>query len=194
MNVFKTAVAVAAVFAATLTNAQEARYELKSAIIKCEMTTQGIKMTGTQYFDNYGQKEAALMVAETPMGKTEIKSLQFSDTTYSINMAQKIGQKVIAPEKPINYQNLTPETIEKYSIKELGEETIAGKPCKKYSVQMTQAGQTVNGEVSVWKGIVLKSTMSLGLVEILNQTAVEIQENVEIAPSTFEVPEGVVIM
>lgn len=109
-------------------------------------------------------------------------------------MAQKTGQKVIAPEKPINYLNLTPETIEKYSIKELGEETIAGKPCKKYSVQMTQAGQTVNGEVSVWKGIVLKATMSLGMVEILNQTAVEIQENAEIAPSTFEVPEGVVIM
>ena len=40
----------------------------------------------------------------------------------------------------------------------------------------------------------LKTTMSLGMVEILNQTAVEIQENAEIAPSTFEVPEGVVIM
>lgn len=183
-----------AIASISVVNAQEQRYELKSAIIKMDMVTQGIKMSAVQYFDDYGKKEAGLGEADMAGTKVQVKSLQFGDTVYSINLAQKVGQKVVLPDPPVNYTALTPEIIDKYKIKEAGEETIVGKPCKKYTLQMEQMGQIINCEVSVWKGITLRSVTKLGMIEYQNQVAIEIQENVEVEPSIFEIPEGVVIM
>ncbi len=84
--------------------------------------------------------------------------------------------------------------IIKYKIKEIGEETVAGKTCKKYSLQQEQMGQTIDCEVSVWNGIVLKTVMKMGMVEVMSQTATEIQENAEVESSKFEIPEGVTFM
>lgn len=172
----------------------DARCELKSGIIKFDAVTQGIKVETTQYFDDYGKKQAAVAVVDQGMVKTETKTLQFEDTIYQINVAMKMGQKIISPEKPINYLQLTSDVIEKYKIQEVGTETIAGRQCKRYSEQITQMGQTVNVEVWIWKGVALKSVMKLGDTEIMNQTATEVQENATIDPKEFVVPEGVTFM
>lgn len=185
--------AVVAIFSTTLANAQDARYGIKSGIIKIEATTQGMTVNSTQYFDNYGEKEFAVTSVETPMGKQETISIQKNDTIYAISMAQKIGQKQAMPEQ-INYRKITPTDIIKYKIKEIGEETVAGKTCKKYSLQQEQMGQTIDCEVSVWNGIVLKTVMKMGAVEVMSQTATEIQENAEVESSKFEIPEGVTFM
>ncbi len=172
----------------------DARCELKSGIIKYEAVTQGIKVETTSYFDDYGKKQAAVAVVDQGMVKTETKTLQFEDTIYQINVGMKMGQKVVSPEKPINYLQLTPDVIEKYKIQELGTETVAGRQCTRYSEQTSQMGQTVNVEVWVWKGIALKTVMKLGDTEIVSQTATEIQENPTIDPEMFEIPEGVTMM
>ena len=39
--------------------AQEAKYGIKSAILKKEAVTMGQKVQGVQYFDDYGRKEAS---------------------------------------------------------------------------------------------------------------------------------------
>ena len=172
----------------------DARYELKSGIVKFNATSQGNQITATQYFDDYGKKEAALSVTGTALVKTEIKTIQFGDTVYQINMAMKMGQKTTLPEKPVNYLQLTSDVREKYKVQELGEETVADKSCKKYSLEVTQMGQTVKTEVCVWKGIVLKTVLKMGDVELMTQTATEVQENAEVDPKEFEVPEGVSFM
>ena len=172
----------------------DARYELKSGIVKFNATSQGNQVTVTQYFDDYGKKEAALTETGTALVKTEIKTIQFGDTVYQINMAMKMGQKTTLPEKPINYLQLTSAVKEKYKVQELGDETVAGKSCKKYALEVTQMGQTVKTEVCVWKGLVLKSVLKLGDVEIMTQTATEVQENAEIDTKEFEIPEGVSFM
>lgn len=172
----------------------DARCELKSGIIKYEAVTQGIKVETTSYFDDYGKKQAAVAVVNQGLVQTETKTLQFEDTIYQINVGMKMGQKVVSPEKPINYLQLTPDVIEKYKIQELGTETVAGRQCTRYSEQTSQMGQTVNVEVWVWKGIGLKTVMKLGDTEIVSQTATEIQENPTIDPEMFEIPEGVTMM
>ena len=172
----------------------DARCELKSGIIKYEAVTQGIKVETTSYFDDYGKKQAAVAVVNQGLVQTETKTLQFEDTIYQINVGMKMGQKVVSPEKPINYLQLTPDVIEKYKIQELGTETVAGRQCTRYSEQTSQMGQTVNVEVWVWKGIALKTIMKLGDTEIVSQTATEIQENPTIDPEMFEIPEGVTMM
>lgn len=172
----------------------DARCELKSGIIKYEAVTQGIKVETTSYFDDYGKKQAAVAVVNQGLVQTETKTLQFEDTIYQINVGMKMGQKVVSPEKPINYLQLTSDVIEKYKIQELGTETVAGRQCTRYSEQTSQMGQTVNVEVWVWKGIALKTIMKLGDTEIVSQTATEIQENPTIDPEMFEIPEGVTMM
>ena len=186
----------------------DARYGVKSGIIKFEATVQGGQAIVTQHFDEYGKKIESLTVLEQKMAestipslqfdnntvRTEIKSMQFGDTIYIINLAQKIGQKTVSSELIVNWLNLSNEAIEKYNLKELGEETVAGKPCKKYSSEVSQMGQTVYSEIWVWKGIELKTIAKLGDIEITNKTAIEVQENVEIDPKVFEVPEGMTMM
>ena len=172
----------------------DARYELKSGIVKFNATSQGNQITATQYFDDYGKKEAALSVTGTALVKTEIKTIQFGDTVYQINMVMKMGQKTTLPGKPVNYLQLKSAIREKYKVQELGEETVAGKSCKKYSLEVSQAGQTVKTEVCVWKGLVLKTVLKMGDVELMTQTATEVQENAEVDPKEFEVPEGVSFM
>lgn len=189
----KTLLIVATLFVATLANAQDARYGIKSGIIKTSGTTQGITSTATIYFDNYGEKEASTTALETPMGKQETMQLTTKDSMFVISLTQKIGQKQALSEQ-INFLKITPVDIIKYKIKDLGEETVAGKPCKKYSIQQEQMGQTIITEVSVWNGITLKATIKLGEMEVGTQTATEIQENAEIEPSKFEIPEGVTFM
>ena len=172
----------------------DARCELKSGIIKFEAVSQGIKVETTQYFDDYGKKQAAVATMDQGEVKIEIKRLQFEDTIYQINVAMKMGQKVVSPEKPVNYLQLTPDVIEKYKIQELGTETVAGRSCTRYSEQILQMGQTFNIEVWVWKGVVLKSVMKLGDTEMENQTAIEVQENPTIDPKEFEIPADVKMM
>ena len=128
----------------------DALCELKSGIIKYEATSQGNQITVTQCFDDYGKKQSALTETGTAMVKTEVKTLQFGDTVYQINLGMKMGQKTVLPEKPINYLQLTQAVREKYKIQELGSETIAGKQCTKYSLEVTQMGQTVKTEVWVY--------------------------------------------
>ena len=169
----------------------DARYELKSGIIKFEGVARGIKGEVTQYFDDYGKKLAAVSVVGQELEKKEVKIIQFEDTIYSI--IEKIGLKRALPEKAINYLQLTPDVIEKYKIRDLGEETVAGKSCKKYSLEVTQMGQTVKTEVCVWKGIALKSVTKSG-DNVESQTAIEILENATIDPKEFEIPEGVSFM
>ena len=172
----------------------DARCELKSGIIKFEAVSQGIKVETTQYFDDYGKKQAAVATMDQGEVKIEIKRLQFEDTIYQINVAMKMGQKVVSPEKPVNYLQLTPDVIEKYKIQELGTETVAGRSCTRYSEQILQMGQTFNIEVWVWKGVVLKSVMKLGDTEMENQTAIEVQENPTIDPKEFDIPADVKMM
>lgn len=189
----KTLLIVATLFVATLANAQDARYGIKSGCIKATTTVQGITANITQYFDNYGENEVATTVIETPMGKQETKTIQTKDTIYVISLANKIGQKQALPAQ-INYRKITPADIIQYKMKELGEETVAGKTCKKYSLQQEQMGQTIESEVSVWNGIALKVVMKLGNVEMTNTSVTEIQENIEVDPSVFDIPEGITYM
>lgn len=172
----------------------DARCELKSGIIKFEAVTQGLKAESTQYFDDYGKKQASVTVVDQGLVKNETKTLQFEDTIYAINEAMKMGQKIVSPEKPINYLQLTPDVIEKYKIQELGTETVAGRQCTRYSEQISQMGQTANIEVWVWKGIPLKMVMKIGDAEITNQTATEVQEDATVDPKMFEIPADVKMM
>lgn len=193
MKTYKPLLVISFSLATTLANAQEPqRYEIKSATIQYYTITKDVKITGTQYFDNYGQLEALIAVAQTENEKTQHMIIRRCDTTYTINLSQKNGQMDVTHEETINYLKLTPNVIEKYKIVDLhSSEMIANKLCSKYTLQITQMEQSVELDVWVWKGIVLKSIMKLGDVEINIQTALNVQEDIELPPALFDIPNGV---
>lgn len=181
----------------TLLSAQEAKFEIKSAIITKEMVAMGQKVECTWYVDDYGKKEALELTMKTGgVAGVEKHIRTITDgaaSVITVDLDMKTAMRMKLPQQPINYLKLTPDVIEKYKIKEVGEETIAGKTCKKYTLEITQMGQTLQMSVWVWKGMVLKSeTASNGMV-VMIETAKEINESTTVPADKFVVPEGIKI-
>jgi len=176
-------------------SAQEARYEIKTAVITKTMDMMGQKMDAVQNIDDYGKRESVTikMPAQGLPGTfTHMRTITKGDTIISINLGLKTGMKMALPQKPVNYLDLTPETIEMYKIVEMGQEEVAGKPCKKYSMEISQMGQTANVTAWVWKGIALKTVSSLSGTTFTEETK-EVKENATIDPEEFTIPEDVTI-
>ena len=151
-------------------------YGLKSAIIRYDVSTLGIKTIVTQYIDDYGEKEVSFSTIETAWGKIKFNTLHLGDTTYVINLTHRVGQKVVGPEDVVNYLMLTPRIKEMRNVIEMPDnDVVVGKICTQYTMRTVQLEQTVQTDAWVWNGIVLKSEMKIGESKISQQLAVEIQ-------------------
>lgn len=180
----------------TALSAQEAKYELKSAAIQKETVAMGQKFESTWYIDDFGKKEsneAVFKMGGVANIEKRILTIMEDASVVNVDLGLKSATRMKLPEKPINYLQLTPEVIEKYKIKEQGEEEIAGKPCKKYSLEVSQMGQTAQVDTWVWKGLVLKSQTSGNGMVVMVETAKEIQENAVVPAEKFMIPEGITI-
>jgi hypothetical protein len=172
-----------------------ARYELKSAVIQKEITTMGQKFNATWYIDDSGKNESVDMTVKNGMAQgvdKHVRTLMRSDTAITVDMDMKVGNRMPLPEKPVNYLQLTPEIREKYKFQEAGEEEIAGKNCRKYTLEVTQMGQAFHLKTWVWKGLVLKSETSGNGMTFAIETATEVQENEAVPADAFSIPDGVV--
>ncbi len=181
---------VAGLFAATLLSAQEKVYEVKSGIITTTSDMMGQAVTQQLYFDDYGAKQ----VTVSDYGGQKMRMLREKDgSQIMVNDAEKTATKMPAfgaNSSAINWLNLTEKVVKENKIKELGEETVAGKVCKKYKYRVGMMGQFVDQTVCVYKGIVLKSESSTQMGEMV-QTATKVEEDVKIEASMFTIPEGV---
>ena len=174
--------------------AQEAKYGIKSAILKKEAVTMGQKVQGVQYFDDYGRKEASeltMKVGGVANVEKHIRTIADGDKIISIDLDMKVANKATLPAKPVNYLNLTDEVRELHKIKEVGTEEILCRKCTKYTLEVVYGGQTTYSTVWIWKGIPLKNETSSNGMVIVTEQATEIQENAEVPAMKFLVPEGV---
>ena len=130
--------------------AQEAKYGIKSAILKKEAVTMGQKVQGVQYFDDYGRKEASeltMKVGGVANVEKHIRTIADGDKIISIDLDMKVANKATLPVKPVNYLNLTDEVRELHKIKEVGTEEILGRKCTKYTLEVVYGGQTTYSTV-----------------------------------------------
>ena len=175
-----------ALFTAFSLTAQDAKYELKSAFIKKTMEMWGQKIEALQYFDDNGKIESVSFTMNMQGADVRMRTITKGDVITVINLDNKTGNTM--PDKPVNYLNLTQDVKDKYKIKELGEETIIGKPCKKYSLEMSQMGMDVSVTTWVWKGISLKTISNTSNMAMIEE-ATEIQENVAVDAANFAIPD-----
>lgn len=170
-------------FTASTLTAQESpkKYGIKSGEIKTVSEVMGKKVDSHSWFDNYG---ALARADESTMG-ISVTTILKDGKTYMVNTAAKQVQEMPMQES-INYLDLNEDIIAKYKITEVGTDTVSGKECIKYSLEVTEMGQTAKLTVSVWQGFPMKTVTSVGGID-LTVTITEITE-CEVDPSLFEIP------
>ena len=157
-------------------------YGIKSGTIKIEMDMMGQTIPSTIYFDDYGAKQATSI---SMMGM-EMTQINKDGKMYLVNKGEKSVQEMPQQQEQINYLNLTDEVKAKYKIKEVGKETVAGKECTTYTVEVSQMGQTVKTTVSVWNGIAMKTVADAGGFS-MSQKVTEVKE-APVDAAIFEIP------
>ena len=157
-------------------------YGIKSGTIKVEMDMMGQTIPSTIYFDDYGAKQATSI---SMMGM-EMTQINKDGKMYLVNKGEQSVQEMPQQQEQINYLNLTDEVKAKYKIKEVGKETVAGKECTTYTVEVSQMGQTVKTTVSVWNGIAMKTVADAGGFS-MSQKVTEVKE-APVDAAIFEIP------
>ncbi len=172
--------------------AQEKIYDVKSGKVTMEMDMMGQTIVQDIYFDDYGAKT----VTVSDFGGNKMRMLEKDGSNIMVNDAEKTAVRMPAmgprAENRINFLNLDEKTVKKNKIKEVGEEAIAGKTCKKYTYKVLMMGQPITTTVWVYKGITLKSSTNTDFGEMVQQ-ATKIEENIDIDPAMFTIPEGVTV-
>ena len=171
--------------------AQEKLYTVKSGVVTMEMNMMGQNIVQKMYFDDYGAKYSSI----SEFGGQKMRNIDVDGENIMIDDVAQTATKMPAmgiETNKINFLNLTEQVIKKNKIKELGQEEIVGKPCTKYSYKVLMMGQAVTVNVWVYKGIALKISTKTDFGEI-GMTATSIEENVQIDPALFTIPEGVEI-
>lgn len=188
LSFFLSLVLIAFGAAAQDTIPENAKTEFKSAIIKGETTVMGQVSQTEEYVDDYGNKILVISTMSVPlMGEVKTGNLVLGDVSYIINYRTNKVVKTEAPES-VNYLHLDEDKIKKFNIKEEGTETVLGRECKKMSLNLEVQGTSVPATVWVWKGFSLKSIYQLGEGNEMVSNVTDIQTDVEIDPSKFEVP------
>lgn len=172
--------------------AQEKIYSVKSGKVTMEMDMMGQKIIQQIYFDDYGVKQATVMEM---MGQ-KMRSIEVDGKNVMVDDAAKtaISMPGMGPQmggnNKINFLNLDEKTIKKNKIKEEGQEEVAGKMCTKYSYRMLMMGQGVNVHAWVYKGITLKTAIRTDFGEMVTK-ATKVEEDIQVDPALFVLPEGV---
>jgi lipoprotein len=170
---------------------KDARYPFKSAIIK-KIT--GGETENTIYIDDYGAKETIETILADPM-TTSIHALRIrlpgGEFAILVNLLNKTAN-LISSDEMYTYYGITfkdAEDLENY--KEIGEEEVAGKPCKVY-LNMTPDIVGDENTVKIWNNIVMEDFTISG-EQTFGSCITSIELNVPIPPEKFEIPKGIKI-
>ena len=152
----------------------------------------------TVYIDDYGAKEAVEVNMDAEqMQQHTLAIREAGGKTIVIDLDGKTASR-IQENEPRDYRHLTPEEIKRFKITEVGTETVAGKPCKVFRMDLSEGGEEGYDLIAtryVWEGIVLAQEFSSEKMLGLN-TGEEVQSielNVPIPPEKFEIPKGIKI-
>lgn len=169
----------------------DARYPFKSAIIK-KIT--GGETENTIYIDDYGAKETIETILADP--KTiSIHALRIrlpgGELAILVNLLDRTADLIPSDEMYMDYGITYMDAEDLKNYKEVGEEEVAGKPCKVYR---NMAPDFVGDEntVKIWNNIVMEDFTISG-EQIYGSCITSFKINVPIPPEKFEIPKGIKI-
>lgn len=163
-------------------------YKVKSGIVEMTLDMMGPQKQ-TLYFDDYGARQAIVTSIEMMGQKSETISIIADGYNISYDPAKKEGTKIrsvtgTAAGGVPNLDALTDEVKERYKLKEIDAQTIAGKEAQGY--EMEAMGMPM--KVWIWEGIPMRTEVSLGGEKPMVTTVENIQTDVEVPADRFVVP------
>lgn len=159
------------------------RYGIKSGVIFYD-APMGTKQE--LYFDDYGAKEVAITSVDLGITKSKSIDIRKDGFSYAYEEGKTEGtKKAWYVPASTDYSKADPKTIERYKIKDLGTETVAGKDCKKFSAEFG-GSPIVNW---TWNNIPIKSVTKMSGNDFVIE-ATKIQET-SVDSKMFELPDGV---
>jgi hypothetical protein len=158
------------------------RYGIKSGTV---VYNAPMGMKQTLYFDDFGKRE--VMISEMAMAGMSFKDIEIrrDGFTYKYKEGEKTGTKIRWNIQNQNYENFDPELVKQFKLKDLGSEEIAGKKCKKYSMEV--GSNPVYAWI--WKGISVKTVTHMAGNEFVIE-AIKIDEG-SVPAGIFEIPTDV---
>lgn len=159
------------------------RYGIKSGVIFYD-APMGAKQE--LYFDDYGAKEVSITSVDLGIAKTKTIEIRKDGFSYTYEEGKNEGTKK-AWYVPANtdFSKADPKILERYKVKDLGTETIAGKECKKFSAEFGSS-PIVSW---TWNNILIKSVTKMGQGEFVIE-ATKVQDG-SVDSKLFELPAGV---
>jgi hypothetical protein len=159
------------------------RYGIKSGVIFYD-APMGTKQE--LYFDDYGAKEVAITSVDLGITKSKSIDIRKDGFSYAYEEGKTEGtKKAWYVPASTDYSKADPKTVERYKIKDLGTETVAGKDCRKFSAEF--GGSPI---VSwTWNNIPIKSVTKMSGNDFVIE-ATKIQDT-SVDPKMFELPNGV---
>ncbi len=159
------------------------RYGVKSGVIFYD-APMGTKQE--LYFDDYGAKEVSITSIDLGVAKSKSIEIRKDGFSYTYEEGKNEGtKKAWYVPASTDYSKADPKTLERYKVKDLGTETVAGKDCKKFSAEF--GGSPI---VSwTWNNILIKSVTKMGQGEFVIE-ATKIQDG-SVDPKIFELPASV---
>ena len=159
------------------------RYGVKSGVIfyNAPMDTKQ-----ELYFDDYGAKEVSITSIDLGIAKSKTIEIRKDGFSYSYEEGKTEGtKKAWYVPASTDYSKADPKTLERYKVKDLGTEIIAGKDCKKFSAEFGSS-PIVSW---TWNNILIKSVTKMGGADFIIE-ATKIQDG-SVDPKIFELPAGV---
>jgi hypothetical protein len=158
------------------------RYVIKSGCVVYK-GPMGVKQI--LYFDNFGAVET--FITQVEMGEFSSKETQIRKDgyQYAFKEGETTGIKTKWLANDIDYDKPDREVMERFKVKEIGSENIAGRECRKYSAEFGGAPVTI----CIWKNIMIKTATKMGNSDMIIE-ATSIQEGA-IAQAIFTLPENV---
>lgn len=159
------------------------RYGIKSGIIFYDAP---MNTKQELYFDDFGTKEVSITSIDLGVAKTKSIDIRKDGFSYTYEEGKTEGTKKswYAPAST-DYSKADPKSIERYKIKDLGTETLAGKECKKFSAEF--GGSPILSWT--WNNILIKSVTKMGGKDFVIE-ATKIQDG-NVDSKIFELPAGV---
>ncbi|MCB9033840.1 MAG: hypothetical protein H6553_08390 [Chitinophagales bacterium] len=172
--------------------------DLKSAILKTKTVIEPLGTTMlTMYIDDYGKLSKQVVDMPMEIAGQHFDAQQITITkdgyVYSWENGSTVGQKTKLKKGEFDLKNnfsfksMSDEMKKQYKVKELGTETIDGKVCNVYSMELNQ----FEGTYYIYKDLPLKFIMQTKEGNKVESNLVSFEENVAIPDSVFAIPNNI---
>ncbi len=167
------------------TQAKAKIFNVKQGYVKYKNIAMGMEMTREFWFDDFGALQYEENFMEMMGQKTGGSALVRDGFRYSWSYDATEGTKTkFYTSAYTEFDKVSKEDIDRYKMKNLGFETIAGKKCTKVSVE-----EPIVATTWTWEGLPMKTVTKISGKDVTME-ALEVKED-GIPASKFEVPDGI---